>query len=171
MAQFGGRARVIPGDTELLWHAISHVVRHTQGSPLNIRLRGWLDAAALLAAASPIDWERIDARVHSEEIGLPRFAEAWLRAAGDLSGRPLPPQALTGRNRSAFNVQRFVAWRLRVLPAHDAMGRWHDKLIVEGVRGEAGLPLEPAAPGVAITVRWRHAIASCAARLWWILRR
>ena len=171
-AEFEGRAHPIPGDTELLWHAVAHPLVHTQETArIGVRLRYWLDAAALLAAPATIDWARIRERLDAPETTRPALARAWFVAAAELGGRPLPAGALGTAPVRAFDVVRLISWRLRVLATHAPGDHWAMKLIEEGARGEAGLPPEPGAAGAPATVRLRHWLTMRAARLSWTLRR
>ncbi|MDB4917473.1 MAG: hypothetical protein JWM95_5117 [Gemmatimonadetes bacterium] len=170
MASFDGTMRPIPGDTELLWHVMSHAL--VTGSELareGLRLRYWLDAAALLATGVAIDWERIRQRLTSAEAPRPVLFRAWLRTAALLAGVELPSAALGAPGRP-LHLERMLAWRLRLLPTfrHD---RWAATLFEEGTRGEAGLPLHAGDAGDTLGERVRHAAAGCAARAWWIIRR
>ena len=64
-----------------------------------------------------------------------------------------------------------VSWRLRVLARRGQSGRWREKLLEEGARGEAAMPLEPAHRAARAAARLRHALASRGARLWWTIGR
>jgi hypothetical protein len=172
VAEFNGVPRTVPSDTELFWHAIAHAVAHAEEyGRIGTKLRYWLDPAALLAANTSIDWERIRARLQSRECSDPRLVRAWIRTAADLSGRSLPADALGDRGGAAVNVERMVSWRLRVLPRYLVGDRWAERLVEEGARGETSLPYEPAFQGAKSFARVRHAVAVRAARLWWIARR
>lgn len=165
-------ARPIPSDTELLWHAVAHALLDAEDAArIGVRLRYWLDAAALIGSGSELDWQRIRARLDSAETPRPTFARAWLLAAAWLSGRPLPDEALGRQPTTPFDLERLVAWRLRVFAGAAPDGRWAVKLVEEGARGEAGLPAEPSPDGASALARVRHAVAARAARLWWTLRR
>ena len=171
-ADVDGRSRPVPSDTELLWHAVAHPLVHAQESArIGVRLRYWLDAAALLASGAAIDWERIRGRLDSPETPRPALARAWFVAAAGLSGRPLPAGALGTGSAVAFDIERLVSWRLRVFAGAAPGGRWAIKMIEEGARGEAMLPPEPGRVGASTGARLRHALAARAARLWWTLRR
>lgn len=168
----GAAHLAVPSDTELLWHAVAHaVVTASDVGRSGVRLRYWLDPAALLAAGVAIDWDRIRARLRSSECAFPDVARAWLRVASDLAGVALPGEALGDTRASAIDFARLLSWRLRVLARPDQGSRWVEKLLEEGARGEASLPIEPAHDAALAPARFRHAAASCAARLWWTMRR
>ncbi len=171
MADFAGASRPVPGDTELLWHAVTHVLANVEESGRTLCLRGWLDVAALLAAGAPIDWDRINVRLRSAECARPSFARAWLRTASDLSGRSLPVGTLGSEGDRALDLHRLLSWRLRVATRHATGGRWAEKLAEEGARGEGGLSLQTAHRASGAYGRFRHAIACGAARTWWLMRR
>ena len=171
VAHFNGHVRGVPGDTELLWHAASHAMAHMEDAGRALRLRGWLDAAALLAGEVVIDWDRINARLDSAECAHPHVLRAWFRVASDLSGRPLPAGALGNASGKPIELERLLSWRLRVSARFPGGGRWAEKLAEEGARGEARLGLQPAHDGDGVVARARHAVACGAARGWWLVRR
>ncbi len=169
-----GRTIEVPSDTELLWHAVTHGVRHAGVSVREgIRLRHWMDAAAIIAAAdASIDWERLNALLATDECGAPEQVRRWIATAAALAGRALPERASGGgvAYPPPINLERLLGWRLYVARAvHNE--RWSDKLLEEGARREAGLPRNPGYPGEGLLVNARHNIASRAARAWWRLRR
>ncbi len=169
---FAGRARPIPSDTELLWHAISHAVSHIEERALpGLRLKTWLDAAALLTSEPTIDWNRIEDRLDSAEMASQEIARRWLRTAADFSGRPLPPEARRLRNAIPLQVKRMVSWRLRTNARHPHDGGWKSRLLEEGARGEVGTRLEPSFSPAPAWLRLRHTIATHVARGWWLVSR
>ena len=168
IAHFDSRWRAIPGDTELLWHAVTHAMVTAELAPSDgLRLRYWLDAAALLAAGSEIDWGRVRSRLDSAETSRPALVRAWLRVASELAGRELPADALGGPAAPPIDLERMLSWRLRVLARHAVRGRWSAKLIDEAARGEVHLPYGPDGAGAALPARLRHGVAVRTARLWW----
>jgi Uncharacterised nucleotidyltransferase len=172
VADFNGIERPVPGDTELFWHAIAHAAAQAEEEAREgARLRYWLDPAALLAANASIDWERIRTRLGTRECANPALVRAWIRAASDLSAQPLPAQALGDRTGFALDLERLLSWRLEVFGRYVADGRWAERLIEEGARGESHLPYEPAHHASASVGRARHALATRAARAWWRIRR
>lgn len=161
----------VPGDTELLWHAVSHAVKHVLEDPLKgLRLTRWLDALVILASGVPIDWDRIRARIDTPESRNANLVRAWFLAVAEWSGHALSPGALGHTSAASLNLRRLLAWRLSVMSRHRE-GRWRLKLLDEGARAEATLSMAPSAAGVRAYVRARHAIATRAARAWWRLRR
>jgi hypothetical protein len=172
VAEFNGLMRPIPGDTELFWHAMSHAVANAEEIGRDgARLRYWLDAAALLAANAPIDWSRIRARLDTRECAHPALVRAWIRTACDLSGQPLPAMALGNHLDVALDLERMLSWRLHVFARLGAESRWAERLVEEGARGEAGLPVEAASGSATVFARVRHSLAARAARVWWRIRR
>jgi hypothetical protein len=172
VADFNGVSRVIPSDTELFWHAIAHAVIHAEEyGRVGTKLRFWLDPAALLAADASIDWARIRARLESRECADPALVRAWIRTAAELSGRELPAGALGDHDGAPIDLERMIAWRLRVFGRYRADDRWAERLIEEGARGELSLLLEPAYRNARVLARMRHAVAAGAARLWWTVQR
>lgn len=171
VADVNGVSRTVPGDTELLWHAVAHAQAHMNDSGQALRLRSWLDASALLAADAAIDWERIRRRIESPECVDPGLTRAWLCVAGDLAGRPLPAGALGSESVHRIDLMRLLAWRLHVSARYPAGGRWARKLADEGARGEARLGVQPAGVCDGHVQRVRHALACRAARAWWRIRR
>jgi hypothetical protein len=159
-----GRARVIPPDTELLWHALSHSLTTIDSvAHASLRLRHWLDASALIAAHADINWARVHERIASRECAHPALARAWLRVAFELAGEPPPTDLLT--TTPPLDLVRLLAWRLQFTPS--AHSRWKQKLLEEGTRCEAGLALEPMDSGRSLFVRARHVGAASASRLYW----
>src|SRR5207253_6383109 len=100
-ATTGGRAVeragvqvALPAPTELLWHGLTHALRHRADA---FRLRFLLDGAAILATPVPFDWGDIESRLGSGEVARPRTALVWLAAAAALAGRRQPsPLAAPG---------------------------------------------------------------------------
>ncbi len=169
-AQMDGEPWPIPSDTELFWHSISHTMATVELAARDgLRLRYWLDTAALIAARADIDWSRVRARIDSAETSRPALARAWVLSAAELAGCDLPDGALGGATVRALNVERVLAWRLQVLARHQADERWYAKLVDEGARGETGLPHGPHVPGDSIGHRLRHGVAVRAARARWRL--
>lgn len=163
---------MLPSDTELFWHAMSHAIATSVLAARDgLRLRYWLDAAALIASGSDIDWPRVRARIESAELAWPSLARRWVQAAGTLAGRALPPGALGEADVPALDVERLLAWRLHVIARHASNERWYVKLLDEGARGEARLPYGPHVPGDTVTERMRHAVAVRAARTQWRMHR
>ncbi len=171
-ADFAGRSRPIPGDTELFWHSMAHALSNANGSGrLGIRLRHWLDASAFLAAGAVIDWPRIRARIAAREAAPPAHCQAWLHAAGELAGRPVPDGVMESSSASPFNLERLLSWRLRVAGRYAGEHRWANKLLEEGARGEARLPFGSPQATARPLARLRHRLAASVARGWWRMRR
>ena len=112
----------VPAPTELLWHGLTHALRHRADA---FRLRFLLDGAAILATPVPFDWGDIESRLGSGEVARPRTALVWLAAAAALAGRRQPsPLAAPGgestpladlaaaleRRRAVLRVVALRAW-------------------------------------------------------------
>jgi hypothetical protein len=170
--RFEGRSIPIPGDTELLWHSMTHALVTTMDvARSGTRLRFWLDAAALLASdAVKIDWDRLRSRLDTPECPRPDIARAWFVTASELAGRRLPAGALGPTPVQPFNLERLLSWRMALLSNPAASPRWEQKLYEEGARGEVRLPLKRPEPGASSYVGARHMMASGLARFWWSVR-
>ena len=166
-ARAGAGALPVPPDSELLWHALSHSLATIDFVAYpGLRLRHWLDAAALIGASSHLDWELIRRRVAADECEHPALARAWLRVAFELSGDAPPP--FLAATTPPLDLVRLLAWRMEIGSAEP--NRWQRKLLEEGTRAEAGLPLEQAAGERGALIRARHGFAAAAARLSWRLQ-
>jgi hypothetical protein len=159
-----GRARVIPPDTELVWHAMTHsLATIDSGAHASLRLRHWLDASALIAAHADINWGLVLERIESRECAHPPLARAWLRVAFELAGESPPADLLTAT--PPLDLVRLLAWRLQFASARHTP--WEQKLLEEGTRGEAGLALQPVDAGRSLFVRARHVGESSVSRWYW----
>jgi len=123
----------VPAATELLWHGLTHAVRHRADT---FRLRFLLDGTTILAAGVALDWEAIACRLGTTEAAPVTVAHAWLGAAAELADVPLPRAVCDSEVR--FDLARALRWHqsvLRVLPPN---GRFADVLAAEGARLELG---------------------------------
>lgn len=156
----GLRVRVPPA-TELLWHGLAHAV---QAGASGFRLRSFLDAAAVLASGVPVDWDVVSARLAAGEEADPRLAAAWLGAAADLAGPPLPPPRRAPAGSPRFEVTRALAWRLAVLDGGGERG-FRERLLEEGTRTELGISATPVVRGTGPFRQARRWVAGRVARL------
>ena len=164
LAEVDGHRVQLPGDTELLWHALAHASRDaTEEARLGLRLRYWLDGAVLVAGGT-IDWTVIRERLDGSELESPELGRAWLWWAAVLGGRALGLDEIGTGEIRALDLPRLLAWRLRVLGEHPPESRWREKLLEEGARVEAGVPGRPGGEGSSLYAAARHAIATQAAR-------
>ena len=159
---------VVPSDTWLLVHAVAHALGDTEESArAGLRLRNWLDGA-LLIAGGQVRWETVRERVKSGELGPPHLARAWLWTAAELASQPAGIEELGSGDMAALQLDRMLAWRLRVLERHDAGSRWGRKLLEEGARIEAGLGAAMPWKPEPLAVRLRQRGSQWAARAsWW----
>ena len=166
----GGEKSRIPSATELLWHGITHGVLHEARA---FRLRFFLDATSILASQSEVDWGTIEGRLDSPETFDRSHTVAWLSAAAWLAGITLPNHV--GRGVKLFPLRRVMRWRLSVFRSSRLTSRMRNKLLEEGTRGEAGMPLLPPVAGTSLPLRIRRRTAAGAARagylLWRLLHR
>jgi regulator of extracellular matrix RemA (YlzA/DUF370 family) len=164
VARDGVQVRV-PAATELLWHGLTHAVRHGADT---FRLRVLLDGAAILAAGVELDWAEIDQRLDSAEAAPAAVAHVWLAAAAELAGAPLP--ATLRRGPSRFDLVRALRWRCSVLRLVPPGARLAGVLAGEGSRLELGQewgdPRRRASPLRYGVQRLRAAAARGAYRLW-----
>jgi hypothetical protein len=153
----------IPSATELFWHGTTHGVFHNQHA---FRLRYFLDAASILATDIPVDWAIIEPRLGSAEVPGRERTVAWLGTAAWLAGTEMPEQI--SREVPAFPLQRIMRWRLRVMRRFHLSGRMAEKLLDEGTRSEAGMPLTPAVKGKPLPLRIRRRTGAFMARVAYI---
>ena len=147
----------VPSFTELLWQALTHA--DVAGST-GWSLRHWLDAASVIAA-QPVDWAEVAARIDGGAAGARALALAWLSGAFDLAAIEVPPEVRVPHPPS---LEEMAAWRLAVLARPARPVDWRDKLLDEGTRSSAGLPLAPLVGGRSWPVHLRRRAASLAAR-------
>lgn len=146
--------------TELMWHGATHALRH--GLPA-YRLRFLLDSASILASEASIDWDLIEPRLETEEVPGRRRTIAWLGAAAWLAGTELPEEF--SRGIPAFPLERIIRWRLSVVRRFRFGGRIAEKLLDEGTRCEANMPLTQAVDGTSLLIRSRRKSAAFFARV------
>ncbi len=143
--EWNGVATSVPNATELVWQALSHGVAD---GVRGYYLKGFLGVAAILAQSPIIDWTRIAERMQANEVcdnatQQPVSRERlrrWLGVAASLAGTPIPA---TLTPKSPGDVVGLLAWRGRVL---GSALRWavQERLLEEGLRAEALMPLTPA---------------------------
>ena len=118
VAERNGVRANVPPPTELLWHGLTHSLRHRADA---FRLRFLLDGAAMLATPAEFDWPELDRRVHTAEIARPSTALAWLTAAAALAGRVVPLTVPDGT--PLVDLARALEGRLGVLRRVTVNGR------------------------------------------------
>jgi hypothetical protein len=149
----------VPPATEMLWHGLTHAV---QAGPGGFGLRYFLDGATILASASPVDWARLEPRLAAGVEADQGLAGAWLTAAADLAGTAPPTPA--SAPRLEFDLERSVAWRLKVLGGQGSR-RFGERLLDEGTRIELGVGAAPVVPGTGPLRQARRWVAGRVARL------
>ena len=110
----------LPGPTELLWHGLTHALRHHADA---FRLRFLLDGAAILATPAAFDWGEIERRLGTAEIARRPAALAWLETAAALAGRVLPAPLAVRGGTPLPNLAAALQRRLEVLKAVALPGR------------------------------------------------
>jgi hypothetical protein len=123
----------VPTATELLWHGLTHAVRHRADT---FRLRFLLDGTTILAAGVALDWDAIACRLATTEAEPVTVAQAWLGAAAELADVPLPRAVCDSDVR--FDLGRALRWHQSVLRVLPPTGRLADVLAAEGARIELG---------------------------------
>ena len=163
---WAGRTVRVPNATELLWQALHHAVADgTRG----YRLKTFLNVACILAGEGPIAWDVVAARIAAGEIRHDETGPAIaaerihrdLAVAAELAGVPIPVALHPHR---AVRIDALLAWRLAVLkaPVGESM---RDRLLEEGLRVEAQLPVTPVSPERGALRALRRRTASRVARL------
>jgi hypothetical protein len=163
----GLRVRV-PCPTEIVWSAIAHGLAD---GIRGFRLERFLEVAALVSGAAPVDWPTIRERSESREAchpSTPAGAEAalplgWLNAALVFVDSPLRPAALAG---PGIDLTGLMEWRLLVLRARQRLGRaFTERLMEEGPRILLGLPIRESPPDTSWPGRLRRRTAGRASRV------
>ena len=96
--------------TELLWHALTNAFSHAASA---FRLGFLLDAAAIVAAPTPVNWAEVGWRLDSSEIRNRHAAVQWLGAAATLAGGSLPENVT--RDVRFLDLDFLLRWRLKLL--------------------------------------------------------
>jgi len=149
----------VPSVTELFWHTLTHAAGDRTHA---FRLHHLLDAAVLMAGSGAIYWDVIDERLHSREIRERDPILRWLQAAAELAGVSLPLH-LRSMPRP-FPTLRMLRWRLAAFRRAGDRPRLLEKLLEEGTRIEAGMPLQELVKGKKLTLHARRRSASMVAR-------
>lgn len=166
LVTWNGGSLPIPGPTELLWQALAHAV---EDGPKGYRLCSFLNVAAILAENPPIRWSVVEDRIAAGEVWDPEHNRpmpaarliGWLATAAELAGTPLPLGLGRGEG---IDLERFLRWQEKILRSRlGASAR--DRLLEEGARSEARMPLSPAVKGTGALLRVRRRTASLAARI------
>ena len=147
----------VPCAGELLWHGLTHALRHEVGA---WRLRFFLDGAAILASGDPVEWDSLRSRLDAAEVD-PAVARRWLDAAAQLAGVELPEGVSPVGPR--FDARRMLRWRLAVLARGGDAG-FTGRLLEEGTRVETGSPATPQVQGAPPWKRARRLVAGRVAR-------
>lgn len=167
--EWNGRTVRVPALPELAWQALVHGV---EDGPKGWRLRGFLDLAVLLGPAAAIDVGVLEARLGSGEawdrerdhpVGASRLRARW-EAAQVVAG-----YGPDSGGAAVAALLRTLAWRSRVGPGIPRAVR--ERLLEEGTRVEAGLPVTPGVPGTGPLRRLRRRGSSLLARSGYLLWR
>jgi putative nucleotidyltransferase-like protein len=149
----------VPSMTELFWHTLTHAASdHTNA----YRLHFLLDATVLMASGAALDWDVIGERINSREIRNRDALLRWLQAAAELAGVPLPFRL--GTMPRPFPIRRALNWRLAAFRRAGDRPRLLEKLLEEGTRIEAGMPMQELVKGKELTLHARRRTASTVAR-------
>ncbi|MFI5210067.1 MAG: hypothetical protein ACHQ2E_06465, partial [Gemmatimonadales bacterium] len=120
------------------------------------------DAAVLMASDAAIYWDVIAERLESRELRNRDALLRWLQAAAELAGVPLPMH-LRAMPRP-FPMQRVLKWRLAAFRRVGDRPRLLEKLLEEGTRIEAGMPMQELVKGKELSLHARRRTASTVAR-------
>ena len=149
----------VPSVTELFWHTLTHAAGdHTNA----FRLHYLLDAAVLMASDAAIYWDVIGERLNSREIRNRDTLLRWLQASAELAGVPL--HLHLGTMPRPFPMLRVLKWRLAAFRRAGDRPRLLEKLLEEGTRIEAGMPMQELVKGKVLTLHARRRTASTVAR-------
>lgn len=163
---WAGRTLQVPNATELLWQALHHAVADgTRG----FRLKTFLNVACILAGPAEPDWDVIAARIaageiRADETGLAIDAERIHRdldVAAELAGIQVPERFRPQRH---VRLHALLEWRAKVLRSRVGESM-RDRLLEEGLRVEAQLPVTPASTERGVLRAMRRRSASHVARL------
>lgn len=164
--EWNGLSVGVPNATELVWQALAHGVADGAGG---YKLKAFLSVASVLAAQPTVDWDVIASRIKSDEV-LDNETEQpvlrlrvlrFLAVASDLAGATIPSSLLPP---APVGIVPLLLWRARTLAS--SFGRaTRERLLEEGTRVEALLPLTPFVPRVGTLRNARRRSASIAARL------
>lgn len=149
----------VPSQTELFWHTLTHAAGDGVRA---FRLHYLLDAAILLAGDETIYWDSIVERMQSGEVRHLEVLLRWLQAAADLAGVALPSRL--GQLPGAFPMERMLRWRLVAFQRAGDRPRLLEKLLEEGTRVEAGMPMQELVKGKELALHARRRAATVIAR-------
>jgi hypothetical protein len=149
----------VPSTTELFWHTLTHAAGDGTSA---FRLHHMLDAAVLMASDAVIYWDVVGERLEAGEIRNRDVLLRWLQAAAELAGVSLPLR-LPEMPRP-FPMLRVLKWRLSALRRAGDRPRLLEKLLEEGTRVEAGMPMQELVKGKDLTIHARRRTASMVAR-------
>jgi hypothetical protein len=144
--EWAGRFVRVPSVTELAWSAITHGLEDQIGS---LRLKRFLEVAALASEGAPVDWNTLLERIRTHDgfgpIILPRHGLAltrgWLDAAMALTA---PARRPTGLEHPRFDLAQLLRWRLTVLASRPQLGlQFTSRLLEEGARAPIGWTVAP----------------------------
>jgi hypothetical protein len=149
----------VPSLTEMFWHTLTHAAGDGTRA---FRLHYLLDAAVLMACGDTIFWDVVVERLESNEIRARDALLRWLQAATELAGAPLPSRL--GPLPRPFPMARMLEWRLAAFRRAGDRPRLLEKLLEEGTRVEAGMPMQELVRGKELSIHARRRSASVVAR-------
>jgi hypothetical protein len=167
VVQWAGHSVRVPSVTELAWSAIAHAM---EDEVAGFRLKRFLEVSALVNGGAAIDWDTLQQRATTAEAFEPHAGVVrpelvirnWLAAALDLVGAEKRPLQF---HIPEFDLRALLAWRATVLRARPRIGRaTAERLMAEGGRTLAGLPLEPSPRGASRWGRIRRGVAGRVSR-------
>jgi hypothetical protein len=166
--EWAGRFVRVPSVTELAWSAITHGLEDQIGG---LRLKRFLEVAALASEGAPVDWNTLLERIRTHDgfgpIILPSHGVAltrgWLDAAMALTA---PARRPAGLERPRFDLAQLLHWRLTVLASRPHLGlQLTGRLLEEGARAPIGWPVAPSPPTASSLGRVRRWTAARVSRL------
>jgi hypothetical protein len=168
VVEWAGLSVRVPSATELAWNAIAHAMEDQIGG---FRLKRFLEVAALVSNGAPVDWKVLQARSITLEAFDPAAGvqdgsaviRAWIAAMLTLVAAEQWP---SGVKAADFDLAGLLAWRTAVLQRRRALGRpLTERLLAEGARTFAGMPLEASPPSASRGGRMRRRAAGNASRM------
>jgi hypothetical protein len=149
----------VPSLTEMFWHTLTHAAGDGTRA---FRLHYLLDAAVLMASGETLYWDVILERIQAGEVHGRATLLRWLQAAAELAGVSVPSNF--GPLPRPFPMERVLRWRLAAFRRAGDRPRLLEKLLEEGTRVEAGLPMLELVSGKDLARHARRRSASVVAR-------
>src|SRR5205823_3069236 len=127
----------LPAPTELLWHGLTHALRHRADA---FRLRFLLDGAAILATPAAFDWGEIERRLGTAEIGRRPAAAAWPATAQPWLNSTSWSESRSIRSRSCDTntIVTPAALKPRIRSRQRSRNRWSPTANASSIRKTSG---------------------------------